>query len=32
LAGTLGVVVLALIFDAVLVLIGKLTVPRGIRA
>lgn len=32
LAGTLGVVVLALSFDAVLVLIGKLTVPRGIRA
>lgn len=32
LAGTLGIVVLALLFDAVYVLIGRLTIPRGIRA
>ncbi|MFI5807766.1 ABC transporter permease [Streptomyces sp. NPDC051561] len=32
LAGTLGIVVLALIFDAVYVLVGRLTIPRGIRA
>ncbi|RLV08974.1 ABC transporter permease [Streptomyces griseocarneus] len=32
LAGTLGIVVLALLFDAVYVLIGWLTIPRGIRA
>ena len=31
LAGTLGIVVLALLFDGVYVLIGRLTVPRGIR-
>ena len=31
LAGTLGVVVLALVFDGFLVLLGKLTTPRGIR-
>lgn len=31
-AGTLGIVVLALLFDAVYVLIGRLTIPRGIRA
>ncbi|NLU66561.1 ABC transporter permease [Streptomyces sp. HNM0574] len=32
LAGTLGIVVLALLFDALYVLIGRLTIPRGIRA
>ncbi|MCQ4083838.1 ABC transporter permease [Streptomyces sp. RB6PN25] len=32
LAGTLGIVVLALLFDAALVLIGRLTTSRGIRA
>ncbi|MFI8940484.1 ABC transporter permease [Streptomyces syringium] len=32
LAGTLGIIVLALLFDAVYVLIGRLTIPRGIRA
>lgn len=32
LAGTLTVVVLALIFDALLVLVGRLTISRGIRA
>jgi osmoprotectant transport system permease protein len=31
LAGTLGIVVLALLFDFALVLLGRLTVPRGIR-
>ena len=31
LAGTLGIVVLALLFDAVYVLIGRLTIPRGTR-
>ncbi|MCQ8770622.1 ABC transporter permease [Streptomyces sp. KLMMK] len=31
LAGTLGIIVLALLFDAAYVLIGRLTVPRGIR-
>ncbi|MEU3983629.1 ABC transporter permease [Streptomyces sp. NPDC026672] len=31
LAGTLGIVVLALLFDAVYVLIGRLTISRGIR-
>lgn len=31
LAGTLGIVVLALLFDAVYVVIGRLTIPRGIR-
>jgi osmoprotectant transport system permease protein len=30
-AGTLGVIVLALLFDLALVLIGALTTPRGIR-
>lgn len=32
LAGTLGVVVLALVLDGVLLLIGRLTIPRGLRA
>lgn len=32
LAGTLAVIVLALLFDAAYVLIGRLTIPRGIRA
>ncbi|MFF4606666.1 ABC transporter permease [Streptomyces sp. NPDC001339] len=32
LAGTLGIAVLALLFDAVYVLIGRLTISRGIRA
>lgn len=32
LAGTLGIVLLALVFDAVLVLIGRMTISRGIRA
>lgn len=32
LAGTLGVVILALLFDASYVLLGRLTIPRGIRA
>ncbi|CAM5414769.1 MULTISPECIES: ABC transporter permease [Streptomyces] len=32
LSGTLGIVVLALLFDAAYVLIGRLTIPRGIRA
>lgn len=32
LAGTLGIVVLALLFDAAYLLIGRLTIPRGIRA
>ena len=31
LAGTLGIAVLALLFDAAYVLIGRLTIPRGIR-
>ncbi|MEU3185908.1 ABC transporter permease [Streptomyces sp. NPDC006923] len=31
LAGTLGVVVLALLFDAAYLLLGRLTIPRGIR-
>ncbi|MDX3096152.1 ABC transporter permease [Streptomyces sp. ME01-24h] len=31
LAGTIGIVVLALLFDACFVLLGRLTVPRGIR-
>jgi osmoprotectant transport system permease protein len=31
LAGTLGIVILALLFDAVYVLIGRLTIPGGIR-
>jgi osmoprotectant transport system permease protein len=31
LAGTLGIVALALLFDTVYVLIGRLTIPRGIR-
>lgn len=31
LAGTLGVVILALLFDAAYVLLGRLTIPRGIR-
>ncbi|MFF5155471.1 ABC transporter permease [Streptomyces sp. NPDC000348] len=32
LAGTLGIIVLALLFDAAYVLIGRLTISRGIRA
>ncbi|GAA2958243.1 ABC transporter permease [Streptomyces enissocaesilis] len=32
LAGTLGIVALALLFDAAYVLLGRLTIPRGIRA
>lgn len=32
LSGTLGIAILALLFDAVYVLIGRLTIPRGIRA
>lgn len=31
LAGTLGVVILALLLDGILLLIGRLTIPRGIR-
>ncbi|WP_406394833.1 ABC transporter permease [Streptomyces sp. NBC_00887] len=31
LSGTLGIVVLALLFDAAYVLLGRLTIPRGIR-
>lgn len=31
LAGTLGIVVLALLFDAAYVVLGRLTIPRGIR-
>ncbi|MFF3379693.1 ABC transporter permease [Streptomyces sp. NPDC002680] len=31
LAGTLGIIVLALLFDAAYVLVGRLTIPRGIR-
>ena len=32
LVGTIGVVLLALILDAMLLLVGRLTTPRGIRA
>jgi osmoprotectant transport system permease protein len=32
LAGTLGIIVLALLFDAAYVLVGRLTIARGIRA
>ena len=32
LAGTLGIVILAFLFDAAYILIGRLTIPRGIRA
>jgi osmoprotectant transport system permease protein len=32
LSGTLGIIILALLFDAGYVLIGRLTIPRGIRA
>ncbi|MFG1670608.1 ABC transporter permease [Streptomyces sp. Y7] len=32
LAGTVGIIILALLFDAAYVLIGRLTIPRGIRA
>ncbi|GAB3411774.1 ABC transporter permease [Flindersiella endophytica] len=32
LAGTLGIAVLALLFDAILVLVGRVTISRGIRA
>ncbi|RZB17203.1 ABC transporter permease [Streptomyces sp. F001] len=32
LSGTLAIIILALLFDAVYVLIGRLTIPRGIRA
>ncbi|GGX97698.1 ABC transporter permease [Streptomyces fructofermentans] len=31
LAGTLGIIVLALLFDAAYVLVGRLTIPRGTR-
>ncbi|AXG78087.1 ABC transporter permease [Streptomyces paludis] len=31
LAGTLGIVILALLFDAAYILLGRLTIPRGIR-
>jgi osmoprotectant transport system permease protein len=31
LAGTLGIIALALLFDAAYVLVGRLTIPRGIR-
>ncbi|PZT69377.1 ABC transporter permease [Streptomyces sp. SW4] len=31
LSGTLGIIILALLFDAAYVLIGRLTIPRGIR-
>lgn len=31
LAGTLGIIVLALLFDAAYVLLGRLTIPRGTR-
>ncbi|NSL43525.1 ABC transporter permease [Streptomyces sp. 8P21H-1] len=31
LAGTLGIIVLALLFDAAYVVVGRLTIPRGIR-
>ncbi|MET8075874.1 ABC transporter permease [Streptomyces sp. NPDC005303] len=31
LAGTLGIIVLALLFDAAYLLLGRLTIPRGIR-
>ncbi|MET9032799.1 ABC transporter permease [Streptomyces mirabilis] len=32
LAGTIGIIILALLFDAAYVLIGRLTIPRGTRA
>ncbi|MET7775648.1 MULTISPECIES: ABC transporter permease [Streptomyces] len=32
LAGTIGIIILALLFDAAYVVIGRLTIPRGIRA
>ena len=32
LAGTLGIIILALLFDAAYVVLGRLTIPRGIRA
>ncbi|MFF3504884.1 ABC transporter permease [Streptomyces sp. NPDC003247] len=32
LSGTLGIIVLALLFDAAYVVVGRLTIPRGIRA
>ncbi|MEU5630023.1 ABC transporter permease [Streptomyces rishiriensis] len=31
LSGTLGIIVLALLFDAAYVVVGRLTIPRGIR-
>ncbi|WP_367322770.1 ABC transporter permease [Streptomyces sp. HUAS ZL42] len=31
LAGTLGIVVLTLLFDAAYVVVGRLTIPRGVR-
>jgi osmoprotectant transport system permease protein len=31
LAGTIGIIILALLFDVAYVLIGRLTIPRGIR-
>ncbi|MFJ9961963.1 ABC transporter permease [Streptomyces avermitilis] len=32
LAGTIGIIILALLFDAAYVVLGRLTIPRGIRA
>jgi osmoprotectant transport system permease protein len=32
LAGAIGIIILALLFDAAYVLIGRMTIPRGIRA
>ena len=32
LVGTIGIVILALVLDLILVGIGRLTIPRGIRA
>ncbi|MGW1499467.1 ABC transporter permease [Streptomyces mirabilis] len=32
LAGTIGIIILALLFDAAYVLVGRVTIPRGIRA
>jgi osmoprotectant transport system permease protein len=32
LAGTIGIVILALLFDAAYILLGRVTIPRGIRA
>ena len=32
LVGTVGIVLLALLLDALLVLVGRLTIPKGIRS